>query len=65
MKNNKEDSAALAEHALKISKKLFDALKSLDHPESMKSSIDDYVEYVILLIWNCYIFSSLSFFLES
>jgi hypothetical protein len=49
MKNNKEDSAALAEHALKITKKLFDALQSLNHLESMKSSIDDFVEYVALL----------------
>jgi hypothetical protein len=50
MKNNKEDSGALAEHALKITKKLFDALKAFDHVESMKSSIDDFVEYVTLFI---------------
>jgi hypothetical protein len=48
MKNNKEDSAALAEHALKITKKLFDALQSLTHLESMQSSIDDFMEYVML-----------------
>jgi hypothetical protein len=65
MKNNKEDSAALAEHALKISEKLFDALKSLDRLESMKSSIDDYVEYVVLLVCNYELLGIDSFFLES
>jgi NTP pyrophosphatase (non-canonical NTP hydrolase) len=48
MKNNKEDSVALAEHALKITKELFDALRSLNHLESVKSRIDDFVEYVML-----------------
>jgi hypothetical protein len=50
MENNKEDSAALAEHALKITNKLFDALKGFDHLESMKSSINDFVKYVTLFI---------------
>jgi hypothetical protein len=49
MKNNKEDSAALAKHALEITTKLFDGLQSLDHLESLKSSIDDFVEYVTLI----------------
>jgi hypothetical protein len=49
MKNNKEDSAALAKHARDITEKLFDALQSLDGLDSMKSNIDDFVKYVILL----------------
>jgi hypothetical protein len=65
MKNNKEDSAALAEHALKISEQSFDALKSLDHLQAMKSRIDDYVEYVVLLTQSCHIFSVNYFFLDS
>jgi hypothetical protein len=49
MKNNKEDSAALATHARDITEKLFDALQSLDGLDSMRSNIDDFVKYVIIL----------------
>jgi hypothetical protein len=50
MKNNKEDSAALAKHARDITEKLFDALKSLDDLDSMRSNLDDFVKCVILLL---------------
>jgi hypothetical protein len=46
VKNNKEDSLGLAEHARDVTYKLFDALQSLDNLDSMRMNIESYIQYV-------------------
>jgi hypothetical protein len=47
VKNNKEDSTALAKHASEITLKLFRTLETRDDLDSLKSSIGQFVEYVV------------------
>jgi hypothetical protein len=46
VKNNKDETLALAKYIGEITPKLFLALQSLDDVDSIKSSIDDFVRYV-------------------
>jgi hypothetical protein len=42
--NNKEESIALAKHARDMTFKLFDPLKSCNHLDSLKPSIEHFVK---------------------
>jgi hypothetical protein len=44
VKNNKEDSATLADHASEITPKLFAALKTCRDLDSMTASIESFVK---------------------
>jgi hypothetical protein len=44
VKNNKQDSIALANHAGEIASQLFVALKSLDDRDSMKANLESFVK---------------------
>jgi hypothetical protein len=44
VKNHKEESIALAEHAREMTLKLVDALKSFSDLDSIKPSIEDFVK---------------------
>jgi hypothetical protein len=44
MKNNKEESIALAKHARKMTFKLVDVLKSRNDLDSLKPRIEDFLE---------------------
>jgi hypothetical protein len=65
VKNNKDDSAALAQHAAEITPKLFLALQSLDDLDSTKSTLEDFVKYAACLFMEPCSYSHLCRTLES
>jgi hypothetical protein len=48
VKNNKEDSIALANHAREITAKLAQALQARNDLDSLKPNIEDFFKYVDL-----------------
>jgi hypothetical protein len=48
VKNNKEDSIALANHAREMTSKLAQALQAHNNLDSLKPSIEDFCKYVDL-----------------
>jgi hypothetical protein len=48
VKNNKEDSIALANHAREITSKLAQALQARNDLDSLKPNIEDFFKYVDL-----------------
>jgi hypothetical protein len=44
VKNNKEDSVALAHHASEVTSKLFGALETREDVDSTKASIENFVK---------------------